>query len=137
MRASVTFFFIGVGLGFAAAALFSRLPAERERRAYAVGLLVAALIYVGFAWLQAPPSWRALEVLGVLIFGWLASRGTHGSAGYLVVGWLAHVAWDVGLHAPHKSPFVPAWYPGLCAGFDIVVAWCIARRSVHWPPPAE
>jgi hypothetical protein len=94
-----------------------------ERRVLALGLLVAALIYVGLAVASQSDS-RALilEASGVAIFGVLAWLGLRSSLWWLAAGWLAHVAWDVGLHFDQRQVFVPAWYPLLCVGFDLVVA---------------
>lgn len=88
-----------------------------------VGLLVTALIYVGFA-LAAEDRNRSLvvEAFGVVLFGLLAWLGLRRSLWWLSVGWLGHVAWDVGLHLDRTLAAVPAWYPLFCVGFDLVVA---------------
>jgi hypothetical protein len=88
-----------------------------------VGLLVTALIYVGFA-LAAEDRNRSLavEAFGVLLFGLLAWLGLRRSLWWLSIGWLGHVAWDVGLHLDRTLAAVPAWYPLFCVGFDLVVA---------------
>jgi hypothetical protein len=35
---------------------------------------------------------------------------------------VAHVGWDVGPHLDRVQEIVPAWYPLLCVGFDLVAA---------------
>jgi hypothetical protein len=88
-----------------------------------IGLVVTALIYVGFA-LAAEDRSRSLviEMVGVLLFGLLAWLGLRRSLWWLSIGWLGHVAWDVGLHLDRTLAGVPAWYPLFCIGFDLVVA---------------
>jgi hypothetical protein len=94
----------------------------RERRTLALGLVVAAVIYVGFALAAGGNGGDLiLETTGVAIFGALAWLGLRHSLWWLPTGWLAHVAWDVGLHVYHQHGLVPAWYPLLCVGFDLVV----------------
>jgi hypothetical protein len=94
-----------------------------ERRVLALGLLVAALIYIGLAVVfRSGSEMLILEASGVVIFGGLAWLGLRSSLWWLAAGWLAHVAWDVGLHFDQRQAFVPAWYPLICVGFDLMVA---------------
>jgi len=41
---------------------------------------------------------------------------------WLALGWALHICWDVFLHSQNSTPYVPEGYPGLCMGFDIVIA---------------
>jgi hypothetical protein len=100
-----------------------------EMFVYAVGLVTAAVIYVGFAVVGgADPRWLGVEVAGLLPyagFAWLSTR----SPWWLAAGWLAHAGWDTGLHLVAGTPaFVPGWYPAVCMGFDGLVAATIAWR---------
>lgn len=109
-------------------ALLARMyPPRRERRVYAVGLVVAALIYVGFgAAGGAGAQWLALESLGVLLYGAAAWGGLRGRPWLLALGWAAHVAWDVPLHLSGAgSEYTPHWYPWLCVSFDLVMAGAV------------
>jgi hypothetical protein len=92
-------------------------------RVLARGLVVTALIYVGFA-LAAQDRSRSLviETVGVLLFGLLAWLGLRRSLWWLSIGWLGHVVWDVGLHLDRTLAGVPSWYPLFCVGFDLMVA---------------
>lgn len=107
-------------------ALFVTLAAQRRRRGeaqlLAIGLVIAALIYVLLAIFGADRVWLAYEAGGLLLFGVLAWFGARVSLAWLALGWTAHVAWDVGLHLDRPQAIVPAWYPLLCVGFDLVVA---------------
>jgi hypothetical protein len=92
---------------------------------WALALLGAALIYVGFALRSPTLNMLSLEAVGLIIYGpfvWLARLR---SPWYLVAGWLGHIAWDA-LQPASARVFVPAWYPAACAGFDLVVAIWLA-----------
>ena len=106
-----------------------QLGPKREMRIYAVGLVVAALIYVGFAIAgDATLSWLVLESGGLVLFTLIALYGLRVSAWALVQGWAAHAVWDVLLHQVMEVGFVPKWYPGFCLGFDLLLAAYIALR---------
>jgi hypothetical protein len=127
-----------LALGFALGALlvFYARRGERAREApvFALGLVVAAVIYIGFALANgAPVRSLVLESLGVLPFGLLAWLGLRRSQLWLALGWAAHTAWDLGLHAWAGAPaFVPSWYPVVCTSFDLLVAGYIAARVRAW-----
>ena len=108
----------------------ARWAGRRERHWYAFGLIVAAVIYVGFALVGAAPlRWTAIELAGVVPYAVFAWLGLRYSAWWLAVGWAAHPAWDVGVHLITGTPvFVPAWYPTVCIGFDLLVAGAITMR---------
>jgi len=121
----------GAALALALVYLARRRSPEGELRLYAIGLLVAALIYVGFAVLGgASQRWLALELLGVLGFGAVAWAGLRGrSALLLAAGWAAHTLWDVLLHLDGQAAaYTPDCYPWLCLGFDLVIAGALLGR---------
>jgi hypothetical protein len=93
-------------------------------RALAVGLAVAAAVYVGFAVAGgAPARWLLLEVGGLAIFGALALVGYRRAPPLVAAGWLLHVLWDAPLHVTGgAATYTPQWYPALCLGFDPVAA---------------
>ena len=97
---------------------------------YAIGLVIAAIIYAGFAVAgAAEPRWMAIEFAGILPFAAFAWLGLRYSTWWLAAGWLAHPLWDTGLHLVSGTPaFVPSWYPIVCIGFDLLVAGAIAMR---------
>lgn len=116
---------LGGGFGI----LARRQGPRGEVRAVAAGLVVAALIYVGFALARgAGARWVAIEAAGVAGFGAVALLGVRAAPLWLAAGWALHVAWDVALHSATGTPFVPFWYPPACVGFDLVVALWIAAR---------
>ena len=97
-----------------------------EAAQWALYLLLAALIYVGFAHKAATP-WPRTEWLGVLGYGALAAGGYFLSTKILALGWLLHSLWDTVLHGSH-TPFVPDWYRWACLVFDVAAAAWISRR---------
>jgi hypothetical protein len=112
---------VGAVLG-ALFAIFARARKAAEVRVLALGLVVAALIYVGLALADRGREWLVIEVAGAVLFGCLAWLGLRASRWWLAMGWVAHVGWDVGLHLDRAQAVVGAWYPLLCVGFDLVVA---------------
>lgn len=109
--------------------LIARQTGQREVRIYAVGLVFAALVYVGFAIFgRASLSWLAVEIAGVLLFALVAAFGLKLSVWFLSIGWAAHVGWDVLLHTTTNVDFVPGWYPGFCIGFDLLLALYIGMN---------
>ena len=127
-----TLFELAVGFVLGALLVLSarRGGPARETPVFALGLIVAALIYIGFALANgAPVRSLLLESLGVLPFGLLAWLGSRRSQLWLALGWAAHVAWDLGLNAGARAPaFVPSWYPVVCTSFDLLVAGYVVAR---------
>lgn len=98
-----------------------RTGKNKERFIYAAGLAFAALIYLLFALFNNGMDHLKLEAIGFVIFTILAAVGLK-SAPILGISWAAHSVWDFGLHSGTDTPFVPNWYPGMCAGFDLFLA---------------
>jgi hypothetical protein len=114
-------------------ALFAALARSRkaaEVRMLALGLVVAALIYVGFALAGTGRDWLEIEMAGVALFGGVAWLGFRVSPWWLVLGWTAHVGWDVGLHLDRAQGVVGSWYPLLCVGLDLVVAGFVLSAAL-------
>ncbi|MEN8133505.1 MAG: DUF6010 family protein [Pseudomonadota bacterium] len=102
-----------------------------EKRILSVALVIAAVIYIGFAFVWGNTAWIAIEIAGVPAYGvfvWLAIR--H-SFYWLAVGWGFHPAWDVVLHllGPGHA-IVPEWYAVACISFDLLVAGYILARTM-------
>ncbi|NIP83876.1 MAG: hypothetical protein GWM90_33465, partial [Gemmatimonadetes bacterium] len=118
--------------GLVLGALFLRFAtaggAGRERRVLAVGLVVAAAVYVVFALVAGSGPWLVLELGGVLVFAVPAYAGLRWSPLFLAAGWGGHVLWDALLHIGGPIAGVE-WYAGLCVGFDPLVAMAVAARA--------
>jgi len=127
---------LGAGAGALAVWLTANEAARRRRRfpryevwAWAGFLVVAALIYVGFAVFNgASAKWTWTELGGVAGYGLVAWTGAARFPQLVGVGWLLHVLWDVVLHPGGHPGFVPSWYPPLCLGFDVVVGVALVVR---------
>jgi hypothetical protein len=130
---------LGAVLGGLFVLVAHRSGRTAEARLLAFGLVIAALIYVGLALPGADRRWLTLEVAGLAVFGVFAWLGVRASLWWLALGWLAHVAWDVGLHLERTQTVVAPWYPLLCVGFDLIVAGFLlgpasAGRRSHTEP---
>ena len=99
-----------------------------EKRSFAIGLVVVALIYVGFGLFSGSLKWMLIELAGVPIYAVFAWLGLKKSGWFLAVGWALHPLWDACLH-DSSTAFVPHWYIGGCIGFDLLVAGYIALRQ--------
>ena len=108
----------------------------KEKRIYAVGLVVVALIYVGFGLFSDSVRWIIIEIMGVPIYALFAWLGVKKSGWFLAVGWALHVLWDAGLHGV-STPFVPHWYVAGCLGFDLLVAAYIAVQEIKKTQPTS
>ena len=129
---------LGIVLGAGFLVFARRQGVQGERRLLAVGLVVAALIYVGFAVAWADAVWMMIELGGVLVFTGLAVLGLKRSALSLAVGWALHPAWDVGLHLVGAgAAFAPAWYAVACISFDLLVAAYIIARFRRTPVASQ
>ena len=129
---------LGIVFSLALVRMARTYPPEGERRVYAVGLVIAALLYVIFGVVGgAGARWSALESAGVLIYGAAAWAGLRGRPSLLALGWAAHVAWDVPLHVSGAAvEYTPGWYPWLCVSFDLIIAGAVVasrRRSGAGP----
>ena len=96
-----------------------------EIRVYAVGLVVAAVVYVVLAALGGSIRWVGIETLGVLAFALIAALGLGVAPVWLAFGWAVHAIWDVALHLVTHSGVVGTWYPIACVPFDLIVAVAI------------
>ena len=103
---------------------------------FAIGLIIAALIYVCFALWHQKSEWYFLEWSGVILYGALAYLGFKYSAWFLVLGWSTHILWDVILHMNEKALFVPHWYPPVCLIFDLILAIYIGYNLLKTRPKA-
>jgi hypothetical protein len=109
--------------------LARRLSPKHELRLYAIALIIAALIYVGFTARGATLSWLVLELTGLMVFTLLALLGLKISALMLAFAWALHAAWDVLLHKLFDVAFVPDWYPLTCLSFDLLLAGYLAGQA--------
>ena len=108
---------------------FARSRRGAEMLMLSLGLLVAALIYFGFALREGEPVWLLVEALGVAAYGGLAWLGLQRSSLWLAAGWALHPAWDIGLHLVGAgAALAPEWYATACISFDLLIAAYIGTR---------
>jgi hypothetical protein len=117
---------LGIGSGLAGVLLFKLQPAK-EKQLYGIGLIVAAIIYVGFAVHGDGPKWVGIELLGLMVYGAMAVAGWRGSMWWLAIGWAAHAGWDMIVHGIH-TPFAPRGYAIWCGAIDLTFGLYIAWR---------
>ena len=121
---------LGLVLGVALI-VYARSSKRSENTILAMGLVVAAAIYVGFALIWGNTTWFLIELAGVpayAIFYWLSVRF---SVVWLAAGWAAHPVWDVLLHLKGPGHFVaPEWYVVACISFDVLIAVYILASTI-------
>ena len=115
----------------------ARRSARGERRFLAMGLVVAAILYIGFAAVgDANVRWLLRETLGAVFYGALAWLGLRYSVWWLVLGWATHPAWDIFLHLTGDgSTFTPPWYAVGCVSLDLLVAAYLAAQTLRQTNP--
>lgn len=124
-----------IGLILAGCFIFyGRSRGERhELWVLSVGLIIAAVIYIGFAFFWGSAIWIIVEILGVLLYSIFVLLGLKFSLIWLALGWALHPVWDGALHlfGPARS-VAPEWYVVACISFDLVVAGYILYRYPSW-----
>ena len=124
-----------IGAILASAILFGFRATDnfKAKKFFAGALIIAALIYIGFAVSgilaqTAAINWILVEIGGLIIYLALAYAGVKISMWFLASGWTAHIFWDAAFHHGDKISYVPDFYPPLCIGFDLVFAAYIVYR---------
>ncbi|OUS09443.1 hypothetical protein A9Q89_13085 [Gammaproteobacteria bacterium 53_120_T64] len=106
-----------------------KLSIKAMQQVLGLSLIVAALLYIGFAVIGGSTSWLAVEIIGLAIYGVFYYLSCKYTGIWLSVGWLLHPLWDVVLHLNGPAGHgVPAWYSLACVSFDIAVAIYILYR---------
>ena len=125
---------LGIVLAIAFIAFARRGNRRSESGFYALGLAVAALIYVVFAALGGDLTDLLSELLGLIAFAIVAAFAWwRDQPMILAIGWTVHAGWDA-LQLGAVT-YVPGWYTIACLGFDLLLAFYIGR-SLRRPSPA-
>lgn len=116
------------GLALArAVAVFALLAGfDRERGFYPLQLIVFALLYMLFAAMAGGGTLLLAEAPFLLLFGAAAVIGFRTSLWLVVAGLFGHGLFDAAHGGLIANPGVPAWWPALCGGYDIMAALCLA-----------
>ena len=117
----------GVGIGILQAFSPVGFPWLDSELVWALGLVVIASIYIGFAVADGRPVVIAVEVGVAACFIVLAAIAVTASPWLAVVGLVGHGIKDMW---QHRRRFVAntRWWPPFCAAVDFVVAAIIAAE---------
>ena len=125
---------LGLLGGTAILAYSSTQTPEAEKRFLALGLVVAAVIYVGFSLLWGDSSWLGIELAGVFFYGLFALLALRHSIMWLAIGWFLHMGWDAALHLMGPGlHIVPTWYAYACISYDVLMAGYIVYKFRDLP----
>lgn len=129
MIADVLWFVLGLALAALTVAPLRRLRDPLVRRLAALYLVLAGVIYVGFAAAWGTGSWLLVELGGLGLCGVFAALGLWRHPLWLAVGWALHPGWDVGVHLLGPGVEVaPRWYAIACLSYDVLMAGWLAWR---------
>lgn len=110
----------GGAAGQMVARVIDARPLTQRASPVALGLVVAASIYVGYGLADGRWQHAVVQVLGALPFVTLVWARPK-ALGVLGMGWIVHGAWDVAHGIGVVGTLVPPWYPWACAGVDVAV----------------
>lgn len=124
-------YLIGLILSVAVAAFAAGVGLDRERAFYSTVLIVIASYYVLFAVMGG--SSRALLGEMIVASGFLlfAVLGFKRSLWFAVAAIVGHGVFDFLHHWIIQNPGVPAWWPGFCLTFDVVLGMWLAVRLIR------
>lgn len=89
---------------------------------YGQALIIAALVYVGFAVYASNLVWLGIETTGVLVYSALYFASKRWGLYLLAIAWLLHPVWDLSLHLSGAgADLAPYWYAVACMSFDVVI----------------
>ncbi|MGY1738148.1 hypothetical protein [Geodermatophilus sp. SYSU D00684] len=119
----------GVVWGCLQAASPLAFPWLDDATVYALGLVLIAAVYIGFAVADGRARVIAVETVVAAVFVVAAAAGVTGSAWLLVAGLAGHGLKDLW---QHRTRFVAntRWWPPFCAAVDVVAAALIAAGIV-------
>jgi hypothetical protein len=115
----------GVVFGVLQAASPLAFPWLETTTVYALGLVLIAAVYIGFAVADGRPKVLAAEVAVTCVFVAVATAAVPGLPWLLVAGLVGHGLKDLW---QHRTRFVAntRWWPPFCATVDFVAAGLIA-----------
>ena len=115
----------GIGFGVIQAASPLGFGWLEPATVYALGLVVIASVYIGFAVADGRPIVLTVEIGIAALFVIIAAAAVTGPEWLLVVGLAGHGLKDLW---QHRSRFVAntRWWPPFCAAVDFVAAAIIA-----------
>lgn len=123
-------YLIGGSLAAATALLANAVGFARDRSFFPTLLIVIASYYVLFAAMggSVPALWKE-SAIG-LAFATVAVLGFRAGLWWVAAALAGHGVFDFFHHDLVDNPSVPAWWPGFCLSFDIVLGLALAIRLV-------
>jgi hypothetical protein len=120
---------IGAFIGLVQAASPLAFPWIEPATVYAVGLVLIASVYLGFAVADGRPIVLVVEIVITTLFVILSGVALAGAAWLLVVGLIGHGLKDLW---QERTQFVvnTKWWPPFCVAVDFVAAAVIAVEIV-------
>lgn len=114
---------IGIILALIPLLLVKKFFPDKQVVFWQFGLIIAALIYVGFVLINGRDIQNLpLEIGGLALYSLLVFLSYKYSLYFLSLGWAMHIGWDFLLHSYTTTPYVPLHYIEACIGFDIVIS---------------
>lgn len=113
---------VGALLAIAVGLFATGVGLDRDRAFYPTVMIVIASLYALFAILGESNQALALELLAGAVFVAAAVWGFKSSLWVVALALAAHGVFDLVHGALIDNPGVPAWYPGFCFTFDVVIA---------------
>jgi len=121
---------IGFGVAVLVCAFAALSGFDRDRAFYPTVVIVVAHYYILFA-AMADSAALIVELLAASVFIVIAVAGFKKNLLWAAIGLAGHGVFDFVHHLIIQNAGVPVWWPGFCAGFDIVagvVAAVLLRR---------
>ena len=117
---------IGIAVALGTFVLTRVAGLDRDKALYPIILIVVAHYYVLFAAIGAPAGVLIEETLVMGLFTAFAVAGFRKNLWLAAIALAAHGLFDL-THARFiTNPGVPEWWPMFCAGFDVMIAACLA-----------
>jgi hypothetical protein len=127
-------YFIGVVIALVTVVLARLAGFDRDRAFYPTVLLVTATYYVLFAVLGGSFSALVVESIVMTAFAIAAVFGFRLNLWLVVFAFAAHAVFDFVHGNVVVNPGVPAFWPGFCLAYDVVVAgflaWFLYQRKL-------
>ena len=131
---SVVYMLIAIAAGLlvaiAFAVLVGRLPEEARLRLSAIGLAVAAGVYVVFAVVAEAGEWVGIEIVVAITFSMIAFASAR-SPLLLGLAWALHTGWDVVHMEALAGSVAPIWYPPFCIAFDVALSAYLIHAALR------
>jgi hypothetical protein len=128
--------FIGVVLALLVSVFARAVGLDRDRAFYPTVLAVIAVLYDLFAVMGGSTRALLLEMAVGAVFLAAVAVGFRRSLWLVAVGLFAHGVYDFAHPWLFANPGVPAFWPGFCAGYDVMAAAWLAVALRMGPEPA-